>query len=80
MSTVKTGTLLHTMPNFSNVRFHSPVQQLSFYATGVTGAWKKKVEIKRVKNRICVCVCRRKMVVDENEEKGRERSFREKTG
>ena len=30
---------LHTMPNFLNVRLHSPVQQLSFYVTGVESAW-----------------------------------------
>ena len=36
---VKTGILLHAMPNFLNVRLHSPVQQLSFYVTGVGSAW-----------------------------------------
>ena len=30
---------MHTMPNFLNVRLHSPVQQLSFYVTGVGSAW-----------------------------------------
>ena len=36
MNTVKTRIPLHTMPNFSNVRLHSPVQQLSFsvFSTG----------------------------------------------
>ena len=28
-----------TMPNFLNVRLHSPVQQLSFYVIGVGSAW-----------------------------------------
>ena len=39
MSTVKTGIPLHMMANFLKVRLHSPVQQPSFYATGVGSAW-----------------------------------------
>ena len=39
MSTVGAGVPLHTMPNFLNVRLHSPVQQLSFYVTRVGSAW-----------------------------------------
>ena len=39
MSRVKTEIPLRTMPDFSNDRLKSPVQQLSFYVTGVGLAW-----------------------------------------